>query len=240
MDRIYEYPPRNNSRASALIQESREAVFMSTTYAIMSVGVLVTSTTAWLVGSNPEAMAAFRENAVLAWTTLLVPFGIAIFLPARLRDMSPLGAVFWYAIFTGLLGVWLSGIAAKAVEDPTFAVDLAASFLTTVGMFIGLALWGWTTKRNLQGVGLFFGAALWGLILAGIVNAYLQNSMMDFGLSAAGVVIFSGLIAADVQEGRRLARDGGFGASVLVALMLYLDFINLLLHLLKLMGHKKD
>ena len=236
---FYEYPPRESPQASKRIQESREAVFMSTVYAIMSVGVLNTAATAWLMGTNPAALEALNAP-LLGWVVLLVPFGIALILPGRLRSMSPLWATFWFALFTSILGVWLSGIAVQAMEDPAFAVDLAAAFLTTVGMFIGLALYGWTTKRNLEGVGLFLGSALWGLILGGIVNIYLQNDLMDFGLSAAGVVVFSGLIAADVQEGRRMARDGSFGASVLVALMLYLDFINLLLHLLKLLGHKKD
>ena len=100
---FYEYPPRESPQASKRIQESREAVFMSTVYAIMSVGVLNTAATAWLMGTNPAALEALNAP-LLGWVVLLVPFGIALILPGSLpgachlfglRSGSPCSRLFW-------------------------------------------------------------------------------------------------------------------------------------------------
>ena len=119
-------------------------------------------------------------------------------------------------------------------------------FFVTAGMFGGLALWGTFTKDDLSSVGSMCGMALWGLVIAGIVNIFVKSSGLDWILSLAGIAVFTGLTMYDAQKIRRLADlEGAMDetsvrkAGIMGALTLYLDFVNLFLHLLRLMGRKR-
>ena len=129
------------------------------------------------------------------------------------------------------------------------AYELAAVqrvFFITAAMFGGLALWGSFTKDDLTSVGSFCYMALWGLIVAGIVNIFMHSDALDYICSIAGILIFTGLTMYDAQKIKRLAAAEGTMDSVAIhrvgiigALNLYLDFVNLFLYLLRLMGRKR-
>ena len=119
-------------------------------------------------------------------------------------------------------------------------------FFITAGMFGGLALWGTFTKSDLSSIGSCCGMAVWGLVIAGVVNMFLHSPGLDYFCSFAGILVFTGLTMYDAQKIRRLAANEGAmdrtavrKVAIMGALQLYLDFVNLFLHLLRFMGRKR-
>jgi FtsH-binding integral membrane protein len=144
---------------------------------------------------------------------------------------------FW--IFAGLMGLSLSSI---------FLVYTSASivqtFFITATAFGGLSLWGYTTKRDLSGMGTFLVMGVFGLIIAMVVNIFLQSSALQFAISAIGVLVFSGLTAYDTQKIKEMYFEGddvlvSGRKAIMGALTLYLDFINLFSFLLSFLGNRE-
>lgn len=175
------------------------------------------------------------------WVCLLGELGLVIGLSAAIRK---LGAALAGGLFLGYAA--LNGLTLSVVF---IAYDLALvqrAFFVAAGMFGGFAIYGTMTKTDLGRIGSVCGMALWGLIIASIVNLFLKSSGLDWIVSLGGVVIFTGLTMADAQKIRRLADaeaelDGETvrKLGILGALTLYLDFVNLFLHLLRLMGRRR-
>lgn len=226
----------NERRRLLSLQPTDEAVveFMSTVYLWMGLGIGLAAFTAYEVGTHPM-MQAELHGTWLVWPTLLAPFGISLLLGTRARKMHPAAAGFWFLVLTATMGTWFSTIVLKATEDPAFAQNVYMALITTTAMFVGMAVVGWTTRKDLQEWGTFFLSALLGLIVALILNRYFQSDIFSFLTSIAGVILFSGLIAYDVQRAKNNAHHG-FGGAILSALDLILDFFNLMLHILRLLG----
>ena len=149
-----------------------------------------------------------------------------------------------YLMFIGYAA--LNGLTLSVVFIAYELALVQKVFFITAGMFGGLALWGTFTKGDLSSIGSVCGMALWGLIIAGIVNLFTRSSGLDLILSFAGILIFTGLTMYDAQKIKRLAANEGAMDSteikkvgILGALTLYLDFINLFLHILRFMGRKR-
>jgi len=171
--------------------------------------------------------------------------------------VAELALVFILSLAIGKLSVataCLMFLAYAALNGLTLSVVFVAYelalvqkvFFITSAMFGGLALWGTFAKSDLSSIGSVCGMALWGLIIAGIVNVFTRSSGLDFVISFAGILIFTGLTMYDAQKIRRLADAEGTMDSVAVrklgiigALQLYLDFINLFLHILRFFGRKR-
>lgn len=148
------------------------------------------------------------------------------------------GAVFWS--FTALMGVSMSTVFLQYT-----GTSIATTFFATAASFAGLSLFGYTTKRDLTGMGSFLIMAVWGLIAAMVLNMFVGSEPMAYVLSAAGIVIFAGLTAYDTQKIKSAYRtgisaDANERMAIWGAVDLYLDFVNLMLHLLRFMGVKKD
>lgn len=220
--------------ARPTISENQLATFMGTVYMWMGLGVACSAGVAYGVGTHPGVMEALMTTWMV-WPVLLVPFGLVFLLGSRARDMHPAAAGFWYLVLTSVMGIWLSGVAAKASVDPGFAKLVGLSLFTSSAMFGGMAIIGWTIRKDLQGYGTFFLAALLGLLVAGVVNLYFHNGIFEFLISLCGVLVFSALIAFDVQKAKQNAHQG-FGGAILSALDLYLDIVNLFLYLIRLFG----
>ena len=178
-------------------------------------------------------------SPMVYWGSAIVTFVIVFGLSAAQNKLSPAlaGAVFF--LYAALNGVWLSAIFLVYT-----AASIGSTFFVAAGMFGATALFGYLTKRDLGGVGSFAFMGLIGLILASIVNFFLASSMLYWLITYAGVAIFIALTAWDVQKLRKL---GGMGmdseteakASIQGALLLYLDFINLFLFLLRIFGSRR-
>lgn len=213
--------------------------FMGTVYAWMTLGVAVSAFVAYECAQSEWFMTQMLTGSGLFWALLLSPF-VLIFVHAfRMEKASMLEGGFWYLLTTGIMGTWLSSVALNATEDAAFAATVYEALFVTVGMFGGMSLTGWITKRDLTPFGNFFLAALWGLIAVAFLNLFMvQSAGLAFLYHVAGVVIFAGLTAYDTQQikGYYYKNGAHHGLAIWGALSLYLDFVNIFLHLLRLMG----
>ena len=217
--------------------------YFSSVYNHMAGALVVTALTAFLVANTPLIAMMFNPEtgnmSFLGWLFLFAPLVVVFSFNWVLQrgTLSQVRAVFW--AYSALMGASLA---------PIFLVYTGASmtrvFLITAAMFGGMGIYGMTTKRDLTSVGAFLRMGLWGIIIASIVNLFMQSSALYYVLSWVSVVVFTGLTAYDTQKIRQIymSSDGEDvqGRKVMVgALELYLDFINLFLALLRLMGEKK-
>ena len=175
----------------------------------------------------------------LGLVALIAPLGLVLFLSFRIQHMS-VGAA--QATFWGYAA--LMGIAITPVLLVYTGASVARVFFITAATFGAMSLWGYTTKRDLTGMGSFLFMGLIGIIIAMVVNMFMQSSMMMFVISVAGVLIFTGLTAYDTQkikESYSVNADGTAAGrmAIMGALRLYLDFVNLFLMLLQLFGNRR-
>jgi FtsH-binding integral membrane protein len=176
----------------------------------------------------------------LAWVVMLAPLGFALFLGFRVHKMSVAGAQIAFWLFAGVMGLSLSSIFLRFTGQ-----SITQVFFITAATFALLSLYGYTTKKDLSGWGTFLIMGVIGLIVASIVNIFLQSPMMSFVISAIGVLVFAGLTAYDTQQIKdgyyEIAHDAVQLAkgSIMGALTLYLDFINMFTSLLNLMGDRE-
>lgn len=159
-------------------------------------------------------------------------------------SISKIPVALAYLMFIGYSA--LNGLTLSVVFIAYELALVQRVFFITAGMFGGLALWGTFTKEDLSSIGSILGMALWGLIIALVVNIFLRSAGMDWLISLAGVVIFTGLTIYDAQKIKQIAAAEAsmdnstlHRAAIMGALTLYLDFINLFLYLLRLMGRKR-
>ena len=213
--------------------------YMLGVYNYMASGLALTGIVALLLSSSPDAMAAIFGTP-LKWVVMLAPLGLVFFLGARLGDLqvSTARTLFW--VYAALMGASLSSIFLVYTGQ-----SVARVFFITAAAFGGLSLYGYTTKRNLSAFGSFLVMGLIGLMIASIVNIFLQSSAMAFVISAVGVLVFAGLTAWDTQQIKEMYWEGdGYEIaakkSVMGALMLYMDFVNLFLMLLQFFGVRRD
>ncbi|HEX7136311.1 MAG TPA: Bax inhibitor-1/YccA family protein, partial [Vicinamibacterales bacterium] len=166
-------------------------------------------------------------------------FGIVFVLSARVQTLAPSTASMLFVAYSALTGLTLSFVLVMFTGE-----SVASTFLVSAGMFGATALYGSTTKRSLSGFGQFLFMGLIGLVLATFVGMFWHNNGLQFMISIVGVFIFTGLAAYDAQRLKQMALalpSGQIGsASVVGALSLYLDFINLFLMLLRFMGNRRD
>lgn len=177
----------------------------------------------------------------LKWAIILAPLALVFMLSFGIERMRPATAQVMFWIFSALVGLSLGSI--FLVYTHTSIVRV---FFITAASFGALSLWGYTTQRDLSGMGSFLLMGLFGIILASLVNLFMASSMLQFIISVVGVLVFSGLTAWDTQ---RLKKDYLYGAmdgetaersSILGALSLYLNFINLFTLLMQLLGTREE
>ncbi|GAB4270940.1 MAG: Bax inhibitor-1/YccA family protein [Pararhodobacter sp.] len=233
---------------------------MNKVYGTMSVGMLITALAAWAIAglavtNDPSQAAAQMQNgtmltglgaalygSALRWVVMLAPLGMVLFFGAAINRLSAAAAQVYFWVYAALMGVSLSSI---FLVYTTYSI--AQVFLITAIAFAGLSLYGYTTKRNLSGMGTFLMMGVIGLIVAMIVNIFLQSPAMMFAISSIGVLIFAGLTAYDTQNIKATyvahAHNGDTEwlgkAAIMGALQLYLDFINMFIFLLQLFGNRE-
>lgn len=208
--------------------------YMTYVMSWMAGGTAVSGLVAVILASNPALMVFFLTGA-MKWVTLLAPLAILFVLMFTMESMSSgmLKAV--YLGFTGLMGLSLSAIFVTYTLGSVISV-----FILTTVMFGSLALWGYTTKRDLSGWGSFLFMGLIGIIALAVINLFMASSAISFAVSLAAVAIFSGFTAYDMQNIKELYLSGHASekGAILGALNLYLNFVNLFVHLLSLLGDR--
>jgi hypothetical protein len=212
------------------------AAFFRRVYAFMSLGLTATGVTAMLVASSEAALQLIVGNRIVFYGLLLAELVMVWSFSAALKRVSTAtaGAMFFaYAI--------LNGLTLSVIFLAYTGGSIASTFFVTAGAFAGLSAFGYATKRDLTGVGSFAMMGLFGLIIAMVVNLFLQSPMLYWLATFMGVIIFTALAAYDTQKIKQLNVGGEAGdkGAIFGALILYLDFINLFLFMLRLLGRRK-
>lgn len=216
-----------NYMASALIITGLVAYFASSSEAFMS--LMISQSADGSYGMSP-----------LAWVVMLAPLGVVFYLGARMHKMSLQTAQFWFWGYAVLMGLSLYYVFAFFTGESVTRV-----FFITAGTFGAMSLWGYTTKKDLTSWGSFLFMGVIGIVIASIVNIFLQSSALYYAISIVGVLIFVGLIAYDTQKLKSMyyqyqgQGDALAKSSIMGALSLYLDFINLFILLLRLFGERR-
>ena len=215
------------------------ARFMRGVYGWMCGGLAITAATAWLVAGSPALVAAIFGNRLLFWVLVIAQLGIVFTLSARVERMAASTASLLFIAYSALTGVTLSSILLVFTGESVFS-----TFIVTAGMFGALAAYGTVTRRELSGLGQFLFMGLIGVVLASIVGLFWHNDGLQFMISFIGVIVFAGLTIYDAQRLKELAfaTSAGptSGTTIVGALALYLDFINLFLFLLRFFGNRRD
>ncbi len=214
---------------------------MNKVYGTMSVGLLLTFAAAWAVGNN-AAMMQSLFTGVTRYIVMFAPLIMVFAFGAMINKLSAAGAQLFFYAFSTVMGVSISYIFAVYT-----GVSVAQTFLVTSIAFAGLSLYGYTTKKDISGWGAFLIMGVIGLIVASIVNIFLQSPALYFAVSAIGVLIFAGLTAYDTQKIKNdYVAHAAHGdsewlgkAAIMGALNLYLDFINMFMFLLSFLGNRE-
>ena len=234
------------ARAGAAEIDQGLRSYMLGVYNYMTVGLAVTGLVA--LGTNMMAISNGRLTSFgtliyaspLKWAVMLLPVAFVFFFSFRIEKMAASTARIVFMLFAAAMGLSLSSI--LLVYTGT---SITRAFFITAASFGALSLYGYTTKKDLSAMGSFLVMGLFGLVIASVVNMFLQSSGMQFALSLLSVGIFAGLTAWDTQSIKEMYFEGdGYEAttkkSVNGALMLYLDFINIFTSLLQLTGQRNN
>lgn len=215
--------------------------FMLGVYNKMALGLALTAILAFAVGSN-EQLTFTLLTGPLGMVIMFAPLAILFLSSFMMKNPSPVGANIVYWSVVALIGVGMGGLVYTYAGMPDGMMLVAKAFFTTAAAFGALSLWGYTTKRDLSGWGVFLFMGLIGVIIAMVINIFLQSSMLSFIISIAGVLVFAGLTAYDTQRLKEMYfQIGGNARAMSVAttfgaLSLYLNFINMFQFILSLMS----
>jgi hypothetical protein len=218
-----------------------QIAFIHRVYAWMCGGLVITAFIAYWVGNSATLKHFILGNMFIFYGLMIVELIAVIFLASMVHKISATLAAVVFLLYAALNGFTLSIIFLLYTIS-----SIGSVFIITAGIFGGMSIYGYVTKKDLTTIGNFAIMGLLGLILAMIVNIFLQNNMVSFILSCIGVVIFVLLTAYDTQKlkwlysiGRTEGNDGEKKEAINGALTLYLDFINLFLDLLRILGKRK-
>jgi FtsH-binding integral membrane protein len=224
---------------SAAEIESRS--FIQKVYGWMSVGLTVTGACALYMASDPRMIMALVQNKVLFYGLMIAELGLVVYLSGWVKTMELGTARFAFMFYSALSGVTLSVIFLVYTRN-----SIATTFFLTAGMFGAMSAYGYATKTDLTSMGNFCMMGLFGIILASVVNWWVQSAAVQWAVSYLGILIFVGLTAYDTQKIKAMNIIGNAGTdedgkeAIAGALTLYLDFINLFLSLLRATGSRRD
>jgi len=223
--------------AAAQVRPDTNAFFRKV-YAYMAGGLFATGVTAMAVASSESLVNMILQNRILFYALLIVEFIMVLAFSKVVEKLStPAAAAFFFAYAV------LNGVTMSIIFMVYTASSIASTFFVTAGTFGALSVYGYATKRDLTGVGNVAIMGLIGLVIASIVNIFLNSPMMYWLTTFVGVIVFTALTAYDTQKLKQFALSSGADQQSKVALqgalMLYLDFINLFLYLLRLFGRRR-
>ncbi|MBN8682729.1 MAG: Bax inhibitor-1/YccA family protein [Chitinophagales bacterium] len=220
--------------------EREQASFITKVYTWMTVALVITAFVAMFTASSPFMLNLIFSSRIVFWGLVLGQLGMVVYLSSAIGRMSANTATIVFLLYSVVTGLVLSSIFVIFT-----AASIASTFFVTAGTFGAMSMYGYFTKRDLTKLGSLLVMALIGLVIASIVNWFWANSTLYWITTYAGILIFVGLIAYDTQKIKAMNVIGNEGTdedrkeAIMGALTLYLDFINLFLYLLRLLGSKK-
>ena len=236
MDR---YPRSNNS----IIQGAGTGIqtYMAQVYGWMTCGLLLTAFVSWYAANTPAVMQAIFSSQITFFGLIIAQLAVVFVLSGLVNRLSGAVATALFMLYSVLTGLTMSSIFLLYTYS-----SIASTFVVTGGMFGAMSLFGYTTKRDLSGMGSMLFMALIGIVLASVVNIWLKSTALMWAVTYIGVLVFVGLTAYDTQKLKNIGeqldpadRDGFRKYSIVGALTLYLDFINLFLMLLRIFGNRR-
>ncbi|WON78007.1 Bax inhibitor-1/YccA family protein [Serratia sp. UGAL515B_01] len=231
--------PRNGSiveRANSGIQ-----AYMAQVYGWMTCGLLLTAFVAWYVSYNSQIQAFIFSSQITFFALIIAQLGLVFVISGMVSRLSGSAATSLFMLYSALTGLTLSVILLQYTGE-----SIARTFVITAGMFGAMSIYGYTTKRDLSGFGSMLFMGLIGIVLASLVNIWLKSTVLMWVVTYVGVLVFVGLTAYDTQKLKEMGeqlnpndRDSFRKYSIVGALRLYLDFINLFLMLLRIFGNRR-
>jgi len=226
------------TRAEVLVSD-----YVRSVYNWMGIGLALTGFVAYYVSSSEALIRLVFGNPLLLIVLFIAEFGLVFSIAGMVNRMSAGTATALFVIYSGLNGVTLSTIFLVYAQS-----SIVSTFFVCAATFIACSLYGWVTKRDLTSLGGFMVMGLIGIIIASLVNLFIKSSGLSVIISYIGVFVFIGLTAYDTQKIKNMAMtqpanlDGAVirKGAILGALSLYLDFINLFLMLLSILGQRRD
>ena len=205
----------------------------------MAIGLVLTGGAAVLTASS-ESMIALIFGTPLRWVVMLAPIAFVLVLSFGINRLSAGTAQLLFWIYSAVMGLSLASIFLVYTGE-----SVARVFFISAATFAATSAWGYSTKRDLSGMGSFMMMGLFGIMIASLVNIFLGSSVVNFVVSVIGVIVFTGLTAYDTQRIKEMyvENDGWQDQqklAVMGALTLYLDFINMFMMMLQLMGQRRD
>jgi len=210
---------------------------MLAVYANMGIGLVITAVVGAAIGLDENLIKLFMGGPQ-AWIFMLAPIGFVWYISAKIDSMEPSTARSLFWVYSAIMGISLSTIFA------VFALgSIVQVFLVTAITFGAMSIWGHTTRADLTKMGSFLIMGVIGIVIASIINLFFQSSAASFAISVISVIVFTLLTAYDTQKLKEIyyqtQGDDQARAGVMGALSLYLDFINIFIHLLHIMGNRR-
>lgn len=215
--------------------------YMAQVYGWMTCGLLLTAFVSWFAANTPAVMEMVFANRITFYGLIIAQLGLVFVLSGMVHKLSGALATGLFMLYSALTGLTLASIFLVYTYS-----SIASTFVVTGGMFGVMSFWGYTTKRDLSGMGSILFMALIGVVLASLVNIWLKSTPLMWAVTYIGVLVFVGLTAYDTQKLKNIGeginvddKENLRRYSILGALTLYLDFINLFLMLLRIFGNRR-
>ncbi len=225
---------------SAEAVAAEQARFMMRVYNWMASGLTLTAVVAYTISNDPALLQMIFGNTIVLIGLVVAQLGLVVWLSGWVMKMSQMTAMMVFMGYSALTGVTLSSIFVVYTS-----ASITTAFATTALTFGAMSFYGYTTKKDLTSMGSFLMMGLFGIIIASVLNIWLQNPAIYWAITYIGVFIFVGLTAYDTQKIKEMNILGNEGTeedtkeAILGALTLYLDFINLFIMMLRLMGDRE-
>ena len=232
----------NHENSSNNKERTLNAAFpalMRKVYVWMTLALLLTAVTAFGVATSPTLLTTIYSSRVVMWGLIFAEFALVIAISGAINKLSLSTATLLFILYSVLNGATLSAIFVIYTD-----LAIVKAFIVSAGTFGAMAVFGYTTKRDLSTIGRIMFMLLIGIIIASIVNIFLKSGAFDYIISFIGVAVFTGLTAWDSQTIKKMLMnqydmsENSQKIALLGALNLYLDFINLFLYLLRIFGRK--
>lgn len=228
----------NTSTISIERKKSAQLSVFKKVYIWMSLALCITGLTALIIANNNDIMYSLMQDEAIFWIIMIAEIALVMVIASRIGKMSLTTATILFILYSILNGVSMSLIFIIYTET-----SIAATFFVTAGTFAAISLYGYITKKDLSSWGSILIMGLIGIVIASVVNMFMASETLYWIISYAGVLVFVGLTAYDTQQIKKALLDPNLEVdenlnklALFGALKLYLDFINLFLHLLRMIG----
>jgi hypothetical protein len=235
------FPNNYNDQTINVDSSAVSRSFVANVFSYMTLALVITGIAAYWFAASGNILALLQGSSILMWGVMLAPIGMVLIMSFAFNRLS----------FSALMGLFLAyslvnGISLSVIFLIYSSAAISKVFFITAGLFATMAVVGYTTKTDLTKLGSILMMAVLGIVIASVVNYFMESAAFDYLISCVGVLVFTGLVAYDTQKVKRIGAGVEYGTAtagklaLMGALSLYLDFINLFLFLLRVFGGRRD